>query len=130
MFLRALTIWSALLVFAILNGGLREAVLAPRFGAPVGHVLSTLVLCLAIVALSYFTTPWIHPVTPRQASAVGLLWLTLTLAFEFGFGALRGRSWAELLADYNLARGRVWVFVLITTAVAPVWAARVHGFLT
>jgi hypothetical protein len=35
--------------------------------------------------------------------------------------------WAELFADYNVLRGRVWLFVLVTTALAPFVAGRAHG---
>jgi hypothetical protein len=50
---------------------------------------------------------------------VGLLWLFLTVAFEFGFGRLSGASWQALLADYDIPRGRLWPLVLLTTFLAP-----------
>jgi hypothetical protein len=31
-----------------------------------------------------------------------------------------GHTWSKLLADYNLLAGRVWIFVLIWTAIAPI----------
>jgi hypothetical protein len=50
---------------------------------------------------------------------VGLYWLLLTVAFEFlGGHYLFGKSWENLPADYNLMRGRVWVAVLVATAVS------------
>lgn len=37
---------------------------------------------------------------------VGLLWVVLTLAFEWNFGRfVTGRSWASILAEYNLSHG-------------------------
>ena len=65
--------------------------------------------------------------TLRAALVVGLGWLLMTLAFEFGFGRLRGRSWAELLVDYDLRAGRIWVLVLVVTALAPLLASWMHG---
>ena len=63
-----------------------------------------------------------------RAFLIGSLWLALTLAFEFGFGHWAGgKSWHELLQDYNLLAGRVWVFIPIVTAVAPAFAARARG---
>jgi hypothetical protein len=54
------------------------------------------------------------------ATAVGGVWALLTLGFEFGFGHyVMGTSWAELLADYDVSRGRIWVLVPIATAAAP-----------
>jgi hypothetical protein len=36
---------------------------------------------------------------------------------------LFGHPWSKLLADYDVRLGRVWVFVLLATALAPRWAA-------
>lgn len=65
--------------------------------------------------------PWIRPGTLRDAWGVGILWLVLTLAFEFLAGHyLFGDSWAKLLAEYNVLQGRLWVTVPLTTLFAPV----------
>jgi heme/copper-type cytochrome/quinol oxidase subunit 3 len=127
--LRAFLIWLALLVVAVLNGGFREGVLAPRVGASTAHVVSSIMLATAILLVSYVAMPWIRPATTSDAIAIGLGWLALTLAFEFGFGRARGRSWQELRVDYDLLKGRIWVLVLIATAAAPYVAARARGLL-
>ena len=130
MVLRSLVVWFGLLVVAILNGALREATLVPRLGNEAAHAVSSITLSLAILIVVYLVIPWIRPATLHQAGAVGVGWLCLTLLFEFGFGHyLRGRPWQELLADYNVVRGRIWVLVLVTTALAPLAAARVRGLL-
>jgi hypothetical protein len=38
-----------------------------------------------------------------------------------------GNPWPDLLADYDLRRGRIWVLVLVVTLLAPMWASRVRG---
>jgi len=127
--LRALVIWFALLLVAVANGAFREALLIPRFGSQPGHVVSTLMLCAGILIVTYLAVPWIQPGSLRDTIAIGLAWLVLTLAFEFGFGRARGKSWTELLADYDVLKGRIWVLVLVTTAVAPYLAVRARGSL-
>ena len=48
------------------------------------------------------------------------MWLALTVSFEFlGGHFLFGQPWQRLLADYDLLDGRVWVLVLVVTALAP-----------
>jgi hypothetical protein len=48
------------------------------------------------------------------------MWLGLTVAFEFLFGHFaRGLSWKELLHDYDILSGRLWVLVLLWITVAP-----------
>jgi len=126
MILRALAIWIVLLALAFANGALREAALVPWVGDQRGHQVSSVTLALAIFALTYVSIGWIRPRGGTDAVMVGLLWLVLVLAFEFALGRARGTPWSVLLADYNIAAGRLWVLVLITTAAAPYVAARMR----
>jgi len=44
----------------------------------------------------------------------------MTVAFEFLFGRyVAKRPWSDLLQDYNLLAGRVWVVVLVLVTVEP-----------
>lgn len=125
MILRALAVWLLLLILAVLNGGLRDTQLSPRLGDTVGRGISTLLLCGLIVLATWLTIGWIRPGGSREALAVGALWVALTLAFEFGVGHYGfGKPWPELLADYDLSRGRIWITVLVVTLLAPWWTAR------
>jgi hypothetical protein len=120
---RAVLAWLALLLFAILNGALRQALLIPSLGEQAGHVVSTLLLSAIILGAAWVLLPWIHPRTTRDAWIVGALWLVLTVAFEFlGGHYLFGDPWEDLLAAYNVAQGRIWFLVLIATWLAPVVA--------
>jgi hypothetical protein len=126
--LRALAIWLLLLVLAVLNGGVRDTWLSPRLGDQLGRAASTVTLCGLILLATWLTIGWIRPATARQALAVGGLWLGLTLAFEFLAGHYAfGKDWSELLADYDLRRGRIWAAVLVVTLLAPLWAMRLRG---
>jgi hypothetical protein len=123
MVFRILAVWGLLLVVAVANGAVREFLLVPRLGAQTGHVVSTVILCAAILAVALLTIRWIAPRGRRGALWVGGTWLALTLVFEFLAGHyVFGNSWEKLFADYNLLRGHVWILVLITTLFAPAWA--------
>ena len=123
MIFRAATVWFLLLVVAIANGVLRELLIVPHLGSQTGHVISTLILSAAIVAVAFLLVRWIDPADRSAALGVGGFWVALTLAFEFLAGHfLFGKPWPELLADYNLAAGRVWILVLVATLLAPAWA--------
>ena len=76
------------------------------------------------------TAPFVGSLDRRSSSrllSIGLLWLSLTLAFEFGFGRLSGLSWEAMLADYDVAGGRFWPLVLLTTLLAPWLVARARS---
>jgi hypothetical protein len=59
------------------------------------------------------------PASSSQAIFIGLVWVVLTLIFEFGFGRYPGRSWPQLLEDYNLLKGRIWILIPLWLAIAP-----------
>jgi hypothetical protein len=128
MLTRGLAVWLVLLALAICNGAMREKLLLPRIGEAAGHAVSSILLSAAIVTLTWFTISWIRPLSPAEAWQLGILWLGLTLAFEFLVGHyVMAQSWDRLLGDYNVARGRLWVLVLLTTMSAPPLLARVQA---
>lgn len=130
MILRATLVWLLLVAVAIGNGTFRESVFTPRWGPAVAHVLSSLTLTTLIVLVAWLSIGWIAPATPGAALRVGGWWLLLTVAFEFGFGRWRGKGWDELLADYDLSRGRIWLLVLVATLLAPWIAGRLRTLWT
>jgi hypothetical protein len=128
MFRRAFAAWLIILLLANLNGALRELWLIPRVGEMPGRVASTLILSGLVLLLSWLMIGWVRPARPGDALGVGLFWLALTLAFEFIVGHyVLGKSWAVLLEDYDVARGRIWILVLVMVVVAPLLAARLRG---
>jgi len=128
MILKASLIWVLLLLLAILNGAARNALITPRLGEQAGHIISTLILSLAILAVAWASIGWINPNGRRNALLIGATWVMLTGAFEFLAGHyLFGNSWEKLFADYNIAQGRIWVLVLITSFVAPLLATWARG---
>jgi hypothetical protein len=117
---RYLIAWFPMILIAVANGALREAWLVPRLGEHAARQVSTLLLiALFAVYIAFVTRAW-PTATAGQALAIGALWLVLTLAFEFMLGRfVSGLSWREMLAEYNLAAGRLWALVPIWVAVAP-----------
>lgn len=125
MCLRALAIWAVILVLAIVNGAVRNALITPLTGELAGHVISTILLSVLIILLVRRTVRWVGPASRGDAFFIGGMWLVLTLAFELLAGHyLFGASWERLLADYDVLRGRVWPLVPLTLFLAPVWAHR------
>ena len=120
-FLYALGIWFILVVAAILNGAFRESFITSKVGEQVGHVISTVIfICVILVVTYLFLSNLKINYTKTDLLLIGALWLILTILFEFVFGHyVMGHSWNRLFADYNILKGRVWSFVLLTTFIAP-----------
>ena len=126
--LKAIGIWGVILVCAVLNGAVREAVLIPKLGNPVALALSGLLLSACILVLSFVLVPKLGRLQSRHCLYLGLFWLCLTLGFEFSFGRLlQHRSWSELLDAYTFKNGNLWRVVLGVTFIAPLVAVRLRG---
>jgi hypothetical protein len=111
--------WLGMLAIAITNGALRNVITQPFLGEEVARRFATALLLVAI-ALYVWWFERRHPISSaRRAWQVGLAWTALTLTFEFGLGLATGLSWTEMLADYDLTEGRIWVLVPLFIAVAP-----------
>ncbi|AFY69814.1 hypothetical protein Pse7367_1525 [Thalassoporum mexicanum PCC 7367] len=112
--------WLGMAAIAILNGVIREAVYRKFMGELKAHQISTLTGSVAI-GIYIWTLMYFLPLQfATQALAIGVIWLLMTIAFEFGFGHyVMQHPWTKLLADYNLRRGRVWPLFLLWLTVAP-----------
>lgn len=118
---RTTLIWFTILLGAIINGAIRETFLKLRLGDATAHVISALLLSAAVFFVTWISIRWIAPSQPRDGWAIGVWWLTLTLAFEFlGGHYLFGTPWQVLLNDYRIFDGRLWLLVLASTLLAPV----------
>lgn len=120
MLVRYLLCWFLLALIAVANGVIREATYGRHVSALSAHQISTVTGILLIgLVVRVFVRFW-----PIQSSAeawlIGTCWLLATIAFEFGFGHfVAGHTWKKLLADYNLARGRIWLLFLGWILVVP-----------
>ena len=123
LFGKAFAVWLLILVFAVLNGTLREMLLIPFLGRVPGLVASGVMLMAVIFLLSLFSVNWLRAKMRSQLVFVGAFWLLLTLIFEFGFGFLRGLSLSEILAAYAFTDGNLWSLVLVFLFFAPSLAA-------
>ena len=121
MWLRGVVVWLLLALVAVAAGGLREGQLVPRFGESGAHLIGTVAVVLFFLAVIAGSVQWIVPGLERpHLLRLGVFWVLLTVAFEFGFGHfVVGHPWSRLLHDYNLLAGRVWLLVLLTLLFAP-----------
>lgn len=117
--------WFAILLLAVVNGALREALLVPAWGRTPATMASGVLLLAAVLGVAWLLLRWRAPTGTPQCARIGAAWLVATLLFEFTMGFASGKSWTELLAAYRFAEGNLWPIVLVVVLLAP---AMVHRF--
>jgi hypothetical protein len=123
----AAVFWLIFAGVATAAGMMRETWLAPRLGELRAHQVGTLVVCAMFLAIILAFIRRTRP-SRHEAISVGMWWLLVAIAFEFGFGHyLDGLSWSRLLADYDLSRGRLLLLLWLTVGAGPVLLTRALG---
>lgn len=109
-----------MLVIAVANGALRQLTFAKVMSELRAHQLSTLIGSMFMGLFIWLIVSIWSPASGQQALLVGLIWLGLTVAFEFFMGlVLQHRPLAQVLDQYNLFAGRVWMLFLLWITLAP-----------
>jgi hypothetical protein len=120
--------WPGAAAIGIANGAIREATYGRRVNEQSAEQLSGITLCAAL-ALYFWNLHRRLPIPASgDAAKIGATWVALTVAFEFGFGrGVEKQSWSEMLAAYNLAKGRTWPLVLAWIGIGPTVVRRLQG---
>lgn len=123
-------VWLLILALAIANGALREGVLLRILPRSLAIALSGVLLIGCTLLVTLLSIEWLGGHTALRFMLIGLLWLVLTLAFEFGLGLLiQGKSLASVLEAYRFKDGNLWPIILLAVAIAPLVAAHVRGMI-
>ncbi len=126
---KALAVWLVILGLAIANGALRESVLSLLLGKAAGLFVSGVLLSAVSLAVACLALPWFGQLPARSYIAIGLIWVGLTLIFEFTFGHfIQRKSWQEILQAYRFSGGNIWPLVLVVVGTSPVVAALLKGW--
>ena len=128
--LKASLIWLLVVVIAIANGVFREQILVPGLGMQAALPLSGISLSVLVLIVTYFSIPFFGRHPASSFLVIGLQWLLMTLAFEFLFGHyVIGKSWQDLIQVFNIARGDLFLLVLLVSLLGPYLMARLRGML-
>jgi hypothetical protein len=122
---RAIGIWLTLIAVESVHGVMRRLFLEPRLGDLPARQAGVVIGSVLIILVFWFTLKWLGPQPGRRWWEMGLLWLTLTLAFEISLGLATGLSWDRIASDFDPRRGGFLGLGMLVILVAPrVLAAR------
>ena len=128
LFVRGFTVWLIIILAESLDGAARRLLLEPRVGEFRAKQIAVFTGAAMILAIAYAAVRSLGATSARQLLGVGLLWLALTLGFEFALGRLvLGYSWARIGAEYNLLKGGLMPIGLLVLTLSPLTAASWRG---
>lgn len=126
--IKSLGIWLLIVIAAIINGVTREKILIPLMGSSFSLPLSGFILSLLVIVIAYITIPYIGKLKTGAYIFIGLLWVTLTLSFEYLFGHyVVGKPCREINQVFNILKGDLFIVVLIVTGLSPWTVAKLKG---
>jgi hypothetical protein len=122
-----LVAWFGLVLLAIINGLVRENTFGRVLSTAASHAASSF-LGLALFAIAVALLHRWRPLpNATQAWLVGIAWVLATVVFEAGMGRMRGMTWPQLTAMYDISAGSLWPLLLAATLALPplfTWLSR------
>ena len=127
---KVIGIWIFLALLAIVNGVIRDKLLAPKIGQKVSLLLSGVSLSLLIFCVTLILVPFLNMSSAHGFLCVGIIWVLMTLAFEFLFGHyVVGEPWERIIEVFYLHRGNLYLLALVATLLSPCLAAKIRGLI-
>lgn len=108
------------MAIATANGITREVTYAKYLNDETAHRLSLVpMMVLFGLYVDQIERRWPVP-SWRGAIGIGVMWAAIAVGFELGVGHyVDGKSWSDLLREYNLLEGRTGGLVLAWTVAVP-----------
>ena len=125
-YILAFGIWLLLTPLGILNGGLRIYITEPMLGS-IALPLSSIILSILIIILSYFLVPKIGECTTKEYVFIGIMWAILTNIFDIIVTMIENRPISDFFKMYDVTTGNLWVIVIIVTLFTPVVIGKIRS---
>jgi hypothetical protein len=112
---RAMFFWfieiglSAINFFILIN-----LVYEPRWGNLIAHQIGMSTRIIYIFVLVYFLLRSVKQYSTKDLLWVGFFWMGIWLIFEWGGSSLMRRPVSEILVGWNIFKGYMWPYVLLT----------------
>lgn len=125
---KALIGWLAIAVAETVHGIFRVKLLNCRLGDRRARRVGVFTGSVLILALGWFTVPWIGPADDAESLLLGALWLVLMASFDVAFGRLcLHLSWRRIASDFDVRKGNLLALGMIVLFATPLAIARLRG---
>ena len=116
----AIRVWLIeILVSAVNFFILMNLIYEPLWGPLVAHQIGMSTRIIYLFIFAYFLLRFAKEYNTTDLVYVGIIWLALTLLFEWGGSILIGRPVEEILIGWNIFAGYMWPYVLLVYLFSP-----------
>jgi hypothetical protein len=124
---RGLIVWLIIIVAESVHGILRVLLLEPLVGDFRARQIAVFTGAIIVLTLSIAFVRWFKSENLTQLFAIGLLWITLTIAFEILLGRfVANLPWERIASDYNLFEGGLLPLGLLSMLFSPIVAGKIR----
>jgi len=127
--IKSILIWISFIPFAILNGGLRDIIIEPLFGTNIALPLSSIILSIVIITLTYFLLPMLGKGRSIEYILIGTLWFVLTNLFDLLLVISVNRPLTDFFQAFDITTGSLWILVIITCLISPILTAKIRKLI-
>lgn len=92
---------------------LMNLIYEPSWGPLLAHQIGMSTRIVYIFVFAYFLLRFVKEYNTSDLVHVGILWLVLTLLFEWAGSLVIGRPVEEILIGWNVFAGYMWPYVLL-----------------
>ncbi len=107
---------------------LMNLVYEPLWGELLAHQIGMTTRIIINFVFAYFLLFYADEYDTNDLVLIGVLWLALTLIFEWGGSLLLGRPVEEILVGWNIFAGYLWPYVLLSYLLAPLIVGKLVKF--
>lgn len=104
---------------------LMNLIYQPLWGELIAHQIGMITRIIINFVFAYLILMRADEYNTKDLMAVGVLWLILTLIFEWGGSLAIGVPVEEILIGWNIFAGYIWPYVLLSYLLAPLIVGKI-----
>lgn len=118
--IKAFFVWVLIAFFAVINGVIRENLLAHTMSNKNALAVSGITLSIVILLVTFFTFGLFKVKSRFETFLIGIQWAITTLLFEFFFGYfVLNKTVSEIFLVFDIFEGNLFILVLMTCLTSP-----------
>jgi hypothetical protein len=119
-------IWAAIALVEIIHGIFRRLVMEPRMGELPARQISVVSSSLLALLITFICYDLLKIRQTISLLLVGVIWVGITLFFDFWMGLLLDTSWQRIALEFNPGQGQLSLWGVLVIALSPLIVSKLR----